>query len=164
MRKAMVAAAMLLLGAYPAALSGQGPSAGLHKEALEAVLAALDGRPKPEAARRYFAKDAVFVGAAPGRWDVEKFAASLKATGCSTRGTFFSQDRVLNALAPDAAAELRKQGHPFGPGLSFYCASPKVPAGHTMITFTFRGAQIVEIRQAFYVQAPPPPAAPPRST
>jgi hypothetical protein len=158
-----VKSAMLLA---PALLAGTGAEAASPEEqrkALETVAAVVAGRQETAAARPYFDKRAVFVGAARDPWDIEKFRASLVAGGCSTRGKYWGRDEVLTGLAPAYAAELRRKGHPEGPGLSFYCASPSIRAGHSMITFKFDGVKITQVRQAYYVPVPaftPPPAAP----
>jgi hypothetical protein len=158
--------AMLFAPALLAGTAADSASPQHQKQALETVAAVVAGRQEAETARPYFARRAVFVGAARDPWDIEKFRASLVAGGCSTRGKYWDRDRVLSGIDPDHAAELRRVGHPEGPGLSFYCAGPKIRAGHSMITFKFDGEKIIQVRQAYYVPVPafsPPPAMPPGS-
>lgn len=133
-----------------------------QKEALETIAAVVAGRQDARAAKPYFAKKAVFVGATRDPWDIEKFRASLIAGSCGTNGNFWEQDRVLNGLERSFADELRRKGEPEGPGLTFYCAGPTSRAGNTMITFKFDGDKIVEVKQAYFVLAPPYAPAPPR--
>lgn len=147
------------MAAIPAAAFAATPER--QKEALDVVAAVVEGKQAPEAAGPYFAKRAVYVGPTRDPWDIVKFKASLEAAGCGTRSNFWPQDRVLNGVNREFADGLRKTGHPKGPGLTFYCASPTVIAGHSMITFKFEGDKIAEVEQAYYVPVPPPPPAPP---
>lgn len=133
-----------------------------QKEALDVVAAVIEGKQWPEDADRYFAKTAVYVGPTRDPWDMAKFKASLEAAGCGKSSSFWPQERVLGGVSPEFAKGLRKKGHPKGPGLSFYCASRTVIAGHSMMTFRFEGDKIAEVEQAYYVPVPPPPPAPPR--
>jgi hypothetical protein len=154
-------AAMLLAPALLAASAVDAASPEDQKQALETVAAVLAGRQAAAAANPYFASNAVFVGASRDPWNIEKFRASLVAGGCGTRSKYWDRDSVLSGIDPNSAAQLRRNGHPEGPGLSFYCASPKIRAGHSMITFKFVGGKITQVRQAYYVPVPdfsPPPA------
>jgi hypothetical protein len=159
------AAAMLLAPALLAGSPVDAASPEHQKQALETIAAVLAGRREAAAARPFFARNAVFAGASRDPWDIEKFRASLVAGGCGTRSKYWDQDSVLSGIDPDSAAQLCRNGHPEGPGLSFYCASPKIRAGHSMITFKFDGGKITQVRQAYYVPVPDfsPPQAESRS-
>lgn len=133
-----------------------------EKEALDVVAAVIEGGRWPEDADRYFAKTAVYVGPTRDPWDMAKFNASLEAAGCGKSSRFWPRERVLDGVNREFAEGLRKKGHPKGPGLSFYCASPTTIAGHSMMTFKFEGDKIAEVEQAYYVPVPPPPPPPPR--
>jgi hypothetical protein len=136
----------------------------LHARALGAVASVVRGEKDPGTLKPYFAKRAVFLSGKDRRpWDVVTFRESLRAGSCSIDGNYREQENVLSGLERGFAAELRKGGHPKGPGLTYYCAGPTSRAGASMMTFRFQGDKIVEVQQAYFVLvppiAPPPPGA-----
>jgi hypothetical protein len=128
---------------------------------LDDIGTALAGPGDGESVARHFHEDAVFAGAENYPWSLAGFRKLLLSRDCSTDPSrSISGEHALIGYSDSerAAAE----AHPsYGPGLIFYCISPRRVAAHEIYMFRFRGAKIsrVTFAREMRVPAPTPPPA-----